>query len=268
MRALIQGRGRGSVRWIPIAGVAGALLLATIVSSPARAQTAPDGCDPNEAVACLIIPSDPNAPADSGPGRAAAPQGPGPNAAIAAPAPPPPTPGPVPCAPFAVDVLPPEAAIAIPAPQAPLPPPPPISCGYQNVVAAVNAANVAYVRALRTLDTRNLSCCWSDGALSELRRQVSDLRGQGLYATPQLLSITLREIRPGRGVTTVRTVEHWIYEQRTRWSGDTVYWDDQWVENVYTLQFRNGRWLVIRDDVSMLGPSYPYPVYPPFHPGY
>jgi hypothetical protein len=149
-----------------------------------------------------------------------------------------------------------DAAIAAPAPA-----PVPRGCTtYRDVIAAVNRANALYARALRTLDESILHAAWADQAYWDVAGQVENLRAWGSYATPRLFSITLHEVSLRGNTATVRTIEHWLYQERSRWGGGVLYEQDQWVQNVYTLNLRGGSWLVVRDVITVVdGPPPPAP---------
>jgi hypothetical protein len=206
------------------------LTLLVLPAAPARAQG--EGvCDPDEVGACLELPQ--QEPAEAGDGRALP--------LPAAPLPPRPCP-PLPAtAPDGV-----ESA----APVIPLPPRCPPT---HELVAAVNRANLAFVRAFRTLDPRELLRAWGGEALAELQTQVALLRASGRYATPRLLSISLVDMAIRGGTAQVRTVEHWLYQERWLGTGELALEQDQWVENRYTLVRRTpGDWIVVRDVITLI----------------
>lgn len=207
------------------------LLLALGLQRPPAVQ-AEDDCAPDGDIACLPLPEE--EPEDVAPGRA-------PSGAAAAPRP---------CPPI---LIPDPASIA-----APVPAPP--GCGAREIVASVNRANVVYARALRSLDASELPGSWTGEALAELQEQIATLRNSGRYATPRLLSITLRDINLSLGFATVRTAEHWIYQERSRLRGTVEVEYDQWVENIYSMRLQGGGWLVERDVITVIAPPVPPPV--------
>jgi hypothetical protein len=219
-------------------------LAAVVLQQPPSARADDDGCDPDEPIACLPLPPDePVAPAPAGPSAAAAA----------------PIPLPLPCLPFRV----PQGA---PAAAAPIPPFPP-GCGVRDAIVAVNRANGVYARALRTLDPSVLPPLWQDSALANLQGQIAWLRGEGRYATVQLLSITLLDITPRPGAITIHTIEHWTYQERSRRSGRVLLDLDEWADNVYSLALRPRGWAVVQDDITLAGPppfTPPVPVPAPF----
>ncbi len=215
---------------------AGELALAVLVftllavrPAPARAQEGV--CDPDEVGACLELPIE--APGEAGDGRT--------QPSPAAPLPPRPCP---PTSAVAPDVI--ERA----APAIPLPPRCPPA---QELAAAVNRANLAFVRAFRTLDPRVLSIAWGGEAFAELQGQIALLRAAGRYATPRLLSIRLVDMAWSGSTAQVRTVEHWLYQERWLGTGELALEQDQWVENRYTLARRMpGDWIVVRDVITLI----------------
>ena len=219
-----------------------ALLLAVFaaaLSSPrsAAAQSPEDGCDPSEPIACIPLPDGEGEPEPDAP-----------TASIAAPRAPQP---PAPCPPVFGGA----ARIA-----APVPPP---ACDRRGVVATVNRANVLYARALRTLETRELPEVWAGGALEMVRGYVAYLRQSGLYATPELRSITMEELQVSGGRATVRTLENWLYQERSRFTGRVTYQDNQWVANLYELELRGRNWFVVRNETWIVPAPLPPPPPPP-----
>jgi hypothetical protein len=219
-----------------------------LAPSVARAD-GEEGCDPAEPVACLVLPDVPPVTPDQPPGTSpsAAPAGAPdlPGAGVAVPAPRRPCPAPLPPA-----VAPPGVAA----------PAPPFTCRPPSVAAAVNRANAIYVRALRTLDARELALAWGGEALSDLQGQIAALRAARRYATPQLLAITPLDITVRVQTARVRTAEHWIYQERELGSGALLVDQDEWVENLYDLSLRGDAWIVMRDVITLLdGPPAPPP---------
>lgn len=211
------------------------LTLLVLPVAPARAQG--EGvCDPDEVGACLELPQ--QEPAEAGDGRALP--------LPAAPLPPRPCP---PTSAVAPDVI--ERA----APAIPLPPRCPPA---HELAAAVNRANLAFVRAFRTLDPRVLSIAWGGEAFAELQGQIALLRAAGRYATPRLLSIRLVDMAWSGSTAQVRTVEHWLYQERWLGTGELALEQDQWVENRYTLARRMpGDWIVVRDVITLIAAPTP-----------
>lgn len=206
-------------------------VLARAPAGPARAQS-PD-CDPSEQITCLEIPDDTGG-GTMDPG--------GPSTATA------PVLEPAPCP------LPVDAAVATPL----------RACRRSEVAAAINRANAAYVRALRTIDPTVLRGPWSGEALRQFEEIVAGLRAAGRYATPALLAISAEDVRyvvqdstrPVLGAQ-VRTLEHWIYQERARGSGNLLVSLDEWVRNDYTLELRAGGWTVVRDVLTLTDPPSP-----------
>jgi hypothetical protein len=212
--------------------------LALAAPRSAAAQAPEDGCDPSEPIACIPLP---DGEGDGEPD--------GPTASIAAPRVPQP---PVPCPPALGG----EARIA-----APVPPPP--ACDRRSVVATINRANVLFARALRAVNANELPEVWADGALQMVRGYVAYLRQSGLYATPELHSITLEELRVSGGRATVRTLENWLYQERSRFSGRVTYQDNQWVANLYELELRGRSWFVVHNETALVPAPLPRPGPPP-----
>jgi hypothetical protein len=215
--------------------------------APARAEDV-DECDPTEAVACIAVVEE---------GMAEVPEADVvevPEAgAVSRPAIPPPPPT---CPPI---VLTPELdRIARPVPVPP-------GCPARAVLAAVNRANALYVRAVRTLDTRELGGAWGGEALRDVQTQVANLRASGRYATPQLLAIHPVEVNARSTAARVRTYEHWIYQERYAFSGEVALEEDLWAENIYDLTWRTGLWIIVRDVITRMDAPAPPP--PPPAPG-
>jgi hypothetical protein len=226
-----------------------ALLVLTVMATlprtvPVRAD---DGCDTSEPVACIPLPVE-----EAGPGTAPTPLAGAPAPEAAAPSVAAPVPPAKPCPPV---IRPnPDVAVAMPLPV------PPGCIAFRAVVATVNRANVLYARTVRTLDTSGLSEAWGGDAIADLVGQVAGLRASGQFATPQLLSISLREIGQDGTTAHVRTIEHWLYQQRLLDTGEVTIEQDQWVQNVYTLTFDGTAWLVTGDTVTLTEPPAPAPV--------
>jgi hypothetical protein len=231
-------------RLIPAAALLLIVLAAALAVRPAHVR-ADDGCDPSEPVACIPLPEEQDIPG----AVPAAPFVPAPGATL---------PGP-PCPPIVLDT---GDGVA---PAAPLPPVP-RGCPARAVLATVNAANVQYVRAVRTLGGPGVLPNWGGEALAMVLDQVAALRAAGRYATPSLLSISVSELHVGLREARVRTVEHWLYQERSRRTDAVVLELDQWVVNRYELRPRGGDWIIVRDDISLL-PAPPPPPPPPPPPG-
>src|SRR5262249_34949077 len=110
---------------------------------------------------------------------------------------------------------------------------------FKAIIATVNRANVLYARAVRTLDTMELSQAWAGEALAEGAGRVRGVRETGRSAPPQLFPIPRGGGRlagaPARG----RTVEHWLYQERARLSGAVLLELDEWAANSYELSARS-----------------------------
>jgi hypothetical protein len=228
-------RWRDDARAASLTALVLVLVLLTARATPVRAQE--DGCDPDEVGACLELPAEePAAPGAEGDGRERA-----------APAVSPPRPCP-----------PPVATAEGPSEGAPAIPVPPRCPPAHELVAAVNRANLAFVRAFRSLDARPLRVAWGGTALAELEGQVALLRAAGRYATPRLLSIGLADMGWSGGSAQVRTVEHWLYQERWLGTGEPALEQDQWVENRYTLVRRGpSDWIVVRVVVTLINVPVP-----------
>lgn len=221
---------------VALLALALALLVAAVIVSPPARATADDsdGCDPAEAVACLPLPAESDggaepARADREAPAAAAPQRPD----------------------FCIPVMSGETTIAAPVPS-------PRPCPDRDVVATINRANGLYARALRTLDPKILQPTWGGEALAQVEQQVMALEFAGRYGTPSLRSIALEELSVNVNSARVRTLEHWTYQERERWSGSLVVNEDQWVTNIYHLARSGGGWQVQRN-IVMFAPAPPAP---------
>jgi hypothetical protein len=254
-----------------------AVLAATALAAawPARARAGTD-CDTSEQVACIPLPSD-TSTATGSPQPGAAPSGPV-AAAAAAPifcAPPgccgvppggPLTPdqtaaAPLPCRPPANPCYPYVAA----APAAPstgasaaVPVPvPPTGCNpYRSIYSTINLGNAADVRALRTASTDGLSRYWRQDALDQIQAQVSYLQSVGDYANARLYSIQVQSATLDLLSSTarVRTLEHWLYQERSSFDGSLVYSQDEWVTNNYVLSSIGSGWYITSDTISAAPP--------------
>jgi len=184
---------------------------------PARAQTA--GCDDPETVACIPTPPPPAAsPAAAPAGAAAA------FPVYVCPPPPLPPPYPVPVDPYPVPT---------PATAAPTTPPVPPYC-YNDLYTTLNRANLAYARAMRSLDPSLLSPYWTQDALSNLIGQISSLQASGSYQVLRLRSIQVLDATYSAHGAWVHTSEHWTWET---WSAAGYEYDsgDGWYDNQYFL---------------------------------
>ncbi len=207
----------------------------------ASAQTNPD-CEDPDTVACI-----PTTPSGGGSTAPAAPAPAG--AAAAAPIAPP---GLVPPGPLCpVPPGPPLPLPLLPAPAA-APPPSPVPgyfpC-YSDIYGTINRANLAYARAMRSLDASQLRLYWGQDALQQLLGQIAQLRDTGSYRVLRLLSIDVIEQSVGPNAAWVHTSEHWVTQT---WSGDGYEYDgsDAWYDNQYYLYRVGGRWLIGTDIVS------------------
>jgi len=216
-----------------------ALAAVSLMARPAGAQEpAEDGCDPSEQIACLPLP-------EEAAGSEGSSDGDGP--AITAPRIPAP---PAPCPPVVFGGA--DARIAAPVP-------PSDRCDQRGVIATVNYANVLYARALRLLNVDELPNAWTGDALAEVRGYVATLRASGRYATPELRSISLEELKTDGTRARVRTLENWLYQERALLTGRVLLEENQWVINDYALERRGGSWFVSRNDVTLT----PAPLPPP-----
>ncbi|HEY7295124.1 MAG TPA: hypothetical protein VH916_08780 [Dehalococcoidia bacterium] len=206
----------------------------------AAAQSDPD-CEDPATVACI-----PTTPAGGSGGAApASPAGPG--AAAAAPA------APLPPAPYPIC---PPPGPPIPVPVAPVPSAAP-SAGpvggynpcYGDVYGSINRANLAYARAMRSLDASQLRLYWGQDALQDLLGQIGQLRASNSYRVLRLLSIRVIEQSVGPSYAWVHTSEHWVSQT---WSYDGYEYDsgDAWYDNQYYLYRSGGRWIIGSDVVS------------------
>lgn len=224
-----------------------------------HAQDNPD-CEDPDTVACIVVPppppqsADPNQPGPSGQG-AAAPS----TAAAAAPAPPgyqtppifcppppePPYPPPYPPYPYP-GPLPAAPNAAAPSAAPPIPPAP-YPC-VADVFRTINRANLAYARAMRSLDASQLSAYWGQDALRDLLSQIRGLSYTGSYRVLRLWSIDVVDQSIGYGSAWVHTREHWTTQT---WSYDGYLEDsgDAWYDNQYYLYRVGGRWVIGTDVV-------------------
>lgn len=202
---------------------------------------ADDGCDASEPVACLPLPAPDLSP--SAPVPAAGAASPAPNTAPA-----PARPCPQPARPPSLDDSSTTAAAASP-----------LCSPYPGAIAAINRANVLYVRALHSLDTSHLSEVWGGDALADIVNQVDGLNSTGQYGTPQLLAISLEQVTFAPDAAVIRTREHWLYQQRRIDTGEVTVEQDQLVRNVYTLSWTGSGWLVVGDVVTLLNAPAPVP---------
>ena len=132
------------------------------------------------------------------------------------------------------------------------PPPNPIAgyfpC-YSDVYGTINRANLAFARAMRSLDPSQLRLYWGQDALQQLLGQIEQLRDTNSYRVFRLLSIDVIEQSVGPNYAWVHTSEHWVTQT---WSGDGYEYDgsDAWYDNQYYLYRVGGRWLIGTDIVS------------------
>lgn len=130
-----------------------------------------------------------------------------------------------------------------------------------SVYWVIDASNLAYARAVRTLDTTlitggiqfGVGCVTGEAQQDELN-QVYDLQSQNEYAVTQLVDIRLVRSslegnpsapRPGGGAR-VHTLERWV---TTLWSvsGYAVSTSDQWWDNSYHLSFYGNGFCIDQD---------------------
>jgi hypothetical protein len=286
-RCLARSIGRVAAALVLVAGLA-----ALTGHSAVRAD---EGCDGSEQVACIALPSD----SSPQPGSPIAASGAAGASAVAAPAPGVLCAQGACCPPLPLGVASPQtgsAAVAVPPggycpyPQNwcyPLPPyagvpggsvssgpavaavpapgfyPPQAYCSpYRVIYTTINLGNAADVRALRTLSTDTLRPYWRAGAYSDIASQVSQLQSVGDYATPRLYSIQVQSANVDllSSTATVRTLEHWLYEEHSQADGSLVYSQDEWVTNRYTLSFQSNGWYITSDAITLTSGPQPYPL--------
>jgi hypothetical protein len=128
------------------------------------------------------------------------------------------------------------------------PPSPPIGC-YQDIYGTINRANLAYARAMRSLDASQLRFYWGQDALQDLLSQIASLRSNGSYRVLHLSTIQVLEQSFGPGYAWVHTSEHWT---STTWSPGGYAYDssDSWYDNQYYLYSTGGRWVIGTDVVN------------------
>ncbi len=216
------------------------LLLLSGTQNRVSAQQNPD-CEDPDTIACLPVSgAGQAAPAPAAAHAAAPAQG-----AAAAPAPiavrPPCLPPPYPL-PYAN----PAAAAAAPGQSAPIPLPP--NC-FNDLYGTINRANLAYARAMRSLDATPLYPFWGQDALHDLQGQIGTLRATSSYRVLRLVSIQVVEQNLYSGYAWVHTSEHWI---TSTWSNYGYQYDsnDAWYDNQYYLYAVGGRWLIGTDIVN------------------
>jgi len=214
---------------------------------PVAAQQSPD-CEQPDVVACIPTAGNPQpqpsgavgapalgAPAVAAPAAAAAAA---PPAAVVPPCPPQPWQGPYPPGAPAVGD---GSAVAQPYPY-----PYPYPC-LNDIYATINRANLAYARAMRSLDSSQLRAYWGQDALQQLLDQIRSLRASDSYRVLQLASIQVIEQSIGSNYAWVHTNEHWIW---ATYSGGYQYEGaDAWYDNQYYLYRQGGRWVIGTDIV-------------------
>lgn len=244
---------------------------------------ADDGCDTSEQVACIPLPSDttPSPPQPNGGSNSAASAGSAAPAAAAVALPFNPTCAQGSCCPLpAIAAQPPDAAIAVPisnpcppypcyppipgvassgnavaVPVPPVPAPQPVYCSpYRGIYTTINLGNAADVRALRTLSSAPLRPYWQGAALSVITGQIRQLLAVGDFATPSLQSIQVQSATLDllSSSASVRTLEHWLYQERSSFDGSLVSSQDQWVSNSYTLSSSPSGWYISDDQISVV----------------
>lgn len=235
---------RAGRRWLTVVALLALVFACMGAGHHALAQGDPD-CEDPDTVAC--IPTTP----PGGSGASASPS-PAAGAAAAAPAPPPlAPPGIVPPGPICpVPPGPPVPVPLFPAPAAA--PPSPVSgyspC-YSDVYGTINRANLAYARAMRSLDPSQLRLYWGQDALAQLLGQIDQLRESGSYRVLHLLSIDVIEQSVGPNFAWVHTSEHWT-TQDWSYAGYEYNTGDAWYDNQYYLYRIGGRWVIGSDIVS------------------
>jgi hypothetical protein len=120
-----------------------------------------------------------------------------------------------------------------------------VTCLLVEVTDAVNRANVLYVRAMRGVDAQILTEVWDGDALAAIDRQIAALHDAGRFATPRLLSISLIGWEVTGDTATVRTIEHWLDQERDAATGDVLDEQERWVEGMYVLERRDRGWVVV-----------------------
>jgi len=207
---------------------------------PAAAQQSPD-CEQPDVVACIPTAGNPQpqpsgavgAPSVTAPAAAAAATAAAP-AAVVPPCQPQPWQGPYPpSAPAVGD----GGAVAQPYPY-PCP---------NDIYATINRANLAYARAMRSLDSSQLRTYWGQDALQELLDQIRSLRAADSYRVLRLASIQVIEQSIGANYAWVHTTEHWIWA--TYFGGYQYEGADAWYDNQYYLYRQGGRWIIGTDIV-------------------
>jgi hypothetical protein len=250
-------------------------VVAGLMLSGRSVARADDSCDSSEQVACIPLPSDNSGPqggtssasstAAAAPNLAAVPI-PCPSAGCCGSIPPggplipdsPIAPAPNSCPPpnnYCFPYPPPVVGSANAAASAavPVPGPAPYTCSpYRSIYTTINLGNAADVRALRTLSSDNLPQYWRQNALNQLQSQVSYLQSVGDYANARLYSIQVQNATLDLLSSTarVRTLEHWLYQERSGYDGSLVYNQDEWVTNNYTLSATGNVWYITGDTIS------------------
>lgn len=218
--------------------------LSLVSLRPVAAQQGPD-CEDPDTVACLPTGGMPQPAPQPSPMPSVAPAPPPPAAAAAAapvrypicpPVPPPyPPPGPP---------LPLGAGSA-----APIPAPIPTYPCFSDIYGTINRANLAYARAMRSLDISLLTPYWGQDALQQVVGQIGSLQAAGSYRVLRLKSIQVLEQAISPGYAWVHTSEHWT---TATWSFDGYQYDagDAWYDNQYYLYRVGGRWVIGTDIVN------------------
>jgi surface-anchored protein len=126
----------------------------------------------------------------------------------------------------------------------------------------MNRANVLWAHAVRTLDTTGLPEVWAGPALDGVRTYVEQLRRTGQYVTPELRAIVLTGLQTDGRRAHLTTSETWF--QQLRWwpSGAVVFEELQRVSNLYEMEHRDGRWVVVRNEVRPGSTPIPLPPRP------
>jgi hypothetical protein len=137
----------------------------------------------------------------------------------------------------------------------PVPIAPPGYCPpYRSIYTAINFANAADVRALRTLSPDALRPYWRGNAFATLSAQINQLQASGDYATPSLKSIKVQTANLDllSSTANVRTLEHWLYQERSSYDGTVVASQDEWVSNTYTLSSSPSGWYITEDKINIV----------------
>lgn len=118
------------------------------------------------------------------------------------------------------------------------------------MVETVNAANAIFAEAEATLDPGLPERIYAEAALAEVVDGIRTLRANGQRRLGSLLEIELVDLRVIDGARgRLRTRERWRSATLTAADGAVIETVDGWFEQVYEVQVRDGRWLVVGNEI-------------------